>query len=224
MLEPPISPDVAMYLINAVYFKGEWTNKFDESDTFSTDFTNIDNKKESIEMMRRYGEVEYTKGTDYKTVKLPYGQEKMAMYVILPDEDIEINTFIKGFTLEKLNAIKENVSAIDDVNLQIPRFKLEYGIKNLNASLSSLGMASAFELSANFDNIRDNLFISHVLHKAVIEVNEEGSEAAAVTVVVMNDSAAAEPIQFIANRPFLFLINDESTDTILFMGKYSKVD
>ncbi len=85
-------------------------------------------------------------------------------------------------------------------------------------------MASAFGPSANFDNIRDNIFISRVLHKAVIEVNEEGSEAAAVTVVEMKESAVEEPIRFIANRPFLFLINDESTDTILFMGKYSKVE
>ncbi|MCK5764034.1 MAG: serpin family protein [Clostridiales bacterium] len=224
MLEPPISPDVVMYLINAVYFKGEWTNKFDESDTYSSDFTNINNKKESIELMRRYGEVEYTTSSDYKAVKLPYGQEKIAMYVILPDENVDINTFIKEFSLEKLDKIKEDMSTIDDVNLQIPKFKLEYGIKNLNASLSSLGMASAFGSSANFDNIRDNIFISRVLHKAVIEVNEEGSEAAAVTVVEMKESAVEEPIRFIANRPFLFLINDESTDTILFMGKYSKVD
>ena len=225
MLEPPIDPDVIMYLINAIYFKGEWTDEFNESNTYSTDFTNIADEKESIEMMYRKGEVAYTESADYKAVRLPYGQEKMAMYVVLPNEGTNINSFIQKFDIDKFDDIKENVIITDDVNLQIPKFKLEYGIKNLNDSLISLGMASAFEEFANFDKIREDIFISRVLHKAVIEVNEKGSEAAAVTVVeVTLTSMPANPIEFIADRPFLFIISDEETDTILFLGKYSRVE
>ncbi|MEA3422232.1 MAG: serpin family protein [Bacillota bacterium] len=225
MLTPPIDPDVIMYLINAIYFKGEWTDEFDESNTYSTDFKNIDNEKESIEMMQRKGEVAYTESADYKAVRLPYGQEKTAMYVVLPSEDTYINAFIQEFDIDKFDEIKENMMITDDVNLQIPKFKLEYGIKNLNDSLISLGMASAFDTFANFDKIREDIFISRVLHKAVIEVNEKGSEAAAVTVVEMAlTSMPLNPIEFIADRPFLFIISDEETDTILFIGKYSRVE
>jgi serine protease inhibitor len=106
--------------------------------------------------------------------------------------------------------------------LQLPRFKLEYGIKNLNQSLTSLGMGEAFTAKADFSGIRQEVCISRVLHKAIIEVNEEGSEAAAATAVEMQVSAAVEPLAFIADRPFLFLIAEEETGTILFMGKFYK--
>lgn len=96
---------------------------------------------------------------------------------------------------------------------------MEYGIKNLNDSLTALGIGEAFTDKADFSGIRDDVCISRVLHKAVIEVNEEGSEAAAATVVEMKLTAAAEPLTFIANRPFVFVIADYRTGTILFMGK-----
>ena len=155
MLEPPIPSDVIMYLINAVYFKGNWTYEFDKENTYPAIFRNID------------------------------GEE-------------------------------------DDVMVGIPRYKVEYGIKNLNDVLKKMGMTSAFEMNADFSKIRDGIFISRVLHKAVIDVNEEGSEAAAVTVVEMMESAMEEPTTFVADRPFVFSIRDEDTGTMLFMGKYCK--
>jgi serine protease inhibitor len=100
---------------------------------------------------------------------------------------------------------------------------MEYGIKELTSSLTSLGMGVCFTDKADFSGIRDNLFISSVLHKAVIEVNEKGTEAAAVTVVEIKETAIAEAPEFIADKPFIFIIEDSETGSILFMGKYSKV-
>jgi len=126
---------------------------------------------------------------------------------------------------DKWNEILDNITETDDVNLQIPKFKLEYGIKSLKDSLSSLGMEEAFEDRADFSGIREGLYIDEVLHKAVIEVNEEGSEAAAATVVVLEESAAViEPVTFIADRPFMFVIADDNTGTILFMGKLLNIE
>jgi len=222
MLEPPINQDVIMYLINAIYFKGEWTEQFSKDDTFDTNYHNIDGIDEEIEMMSRFGKVYYGANEDYKTVKLPYGDEKISMYFILPEDNENINDFIENMDLNKFSEIRNNINEMDDVILQIPKYKLEYGIKNLNNALINMGMGSAFDERADFSKIREDIFISRVLHKAVIEVNEEGSEAAAVTVVELKATAIMEPISFIADRPFVFLIMDEETETILFMGKYCK--
>lgn len=224
MLEPPIDSRVIMYLINAIYFKGEWSNQFDSKITFNHAFKTFNGNEQTIRMMNRRGKVEYTKGDDYSAVRLPYGNGKTSMYCILPEEDIDINEFIKNMSLEKWNGIRKNIAEIDEVVLQIPKFKLEYGIKNLNDSLQSLGMGEAFGDQADFSGIREDIYISRVLHKAVIDVNEEGSEAAAATVVEMKETAAKEPITFIADRPFIFIIADDTTGTILFIGKLLSVE
>jgi len=224
MIESPISPEILMYLINAVYFKGEWTEKFDKKHTFKTKFYIEEGKTKDVMMMNRKGEVEYGKGDNFKVAKLPYGDGNISMYCMLPDEGISIDDFIESMDLDTWQTIKENVYKTEDVVLQIPRFNIEYGIKNLNDSLSMLGMEEAFSYRADFSGIRDGIFISRVLHKAVIEVNEEGSEAAAATVVEMKESAMAEPIEFIANRPFMFIIADDEYGTILFMGKVYNVN
>jgi serine protease inhibitor len=220
MLEPPIDPDVIMYLINAIYFKGEWSKQFDPEKTFDGTFSAFDGSEQAVKMMSLKGEVEYTEGRDYKAVRLPYGNGKMSMYAILPNEDVSINDFIDSMELDKWNEIRNNMVDTADVLLQIPKFELEYGIKNLNSSLIELGMGEAFSEDADFSGIREDVFISNVFHKAVIEVNEEGSEAAAATVIGIGlTSAIIDPITFIADRPFMFIIADETTGTMLFMGK-----
>lgn len=224
MLEPPIDPLVVMYLINAIYFKGEWSNKFDTKNTYDHDFNSPGGNTQSVKMMSRTGEVEYLKGEDYKAVKLPYGKGNTSMYFLLPDEGIDINSFIENMSFDEWKKLRENISEVDGLRLEIPRFKLEYGIKNLNDSLITLGMGEAFSGQADFSGIRDGLYISEVLHKAVIEVNEKGSEAAAATVVVVKETAAMEPITFTADRPFMFIIAEEETGTILFMGKLLSVE
>jgi len=220
MLEGPIPGNVIMYLINAIYFNGDWSETFDEEQSAEEAFTSLAGETQNIMMMKRSGEVEYGEGEDYKSVRLPYGEnENTAMYVILPDEETDINEFLQGVDNHKWQDIKESISATPDVELQIPRFEMEYGIKSLKEALIGLGMSEAFDMNADFDGIRPGIFIEEVLHKAVIEVNEQGSEAAAVTVVEMEESAAMDPLSFIANRPFLFVIANDEADSILFMGK-----
>lgn len=219
MINPPIPSDVVMYLINAIYFKGGWTEQFDKKLTYTGSFYTEEGQEKEVQMMNRKGKVEYGEVEGTKVVRLPYGKGKVAMYCILPNQERNINDFIEEFDIEKWNELKEDISEKKDVILQLPRFKLEYGIKSLNDSLTALGMGEAFSDTADFSGIRDGIKISKVLHKAVIEVNEEGSEAAGVTSVIMVGGAATEPTMFIADRPFIFLIADDETGTILFMGK-----
>lgn len=219
MIDPPISSDIILFLINAIYFKGDWKEKFDTKNTLDAPFYAGDGNTDEVKMMSRYGKAEYGQRDGFKAVRLPYGSGKAAMYCILPDENTSVGDFIAGMDNDRWTAVKDSISEKNDVRLQLPRFKLEYGIKNLNDSLTALGMGEAFTDSADFSGIRDSLCISRVLHKAVIEVNEEGSEAAAVTVVEMRETAVAEPITFIADRPFVFLIADDETGSVLFLGK-----
>jgi serpin B len=223
MVDSPISPDVVMYLINAIYFKGDWTKQFEKKNTFNSQFHSSDGSTGEVMMMSRNGKVEYGQGDGFKAVRLPYGSGKAAMYCILPEESVSINNFIANLDTDRWKVIKDSISERDEVQLQLPRFKLEYGIKNLNDSLTALGMGEAFTDAADFSGIREGICISRVLHKAVIEVDEKGSEAAAATVVEMRETAAAEPLTFIANRPFVFVIADDETGTILFIGKLSDV-
>jgi serine protease inhibitor len=224
MIAPPIPEDAIMYLINAIYFKGDWKKQFEKKATFSTAFHTEDGKSDNIMMMSRNGKVEYGEVEGTKAVRLPYGKGKIAMYCILPDKGTSIDGFIQGMSFDKWTSIKESISKKEEVILQIPRFSLEYGIKELNESLSTLGMGEAFGDNADFSGIREDTSISRVLHKAMIEVNEGGSEAAAATVVEMRlTSAAIDPISFVADRPFVFVIADDETGSILFMGKLSEV-
>ncbi|HHY63900.1 MAG TPA: serpin family protein [Clostridiaceae bacterium] len=220
MLNPPIDPLVVMYLVNAIYFKGEWSDPFNPNVTKDWTFHSYDGCEQTIKMMSRKDDYEYLQGKDFKAIRLPYGKGKTSMNIILPDEGVDINEFISRLDRDTWYSIRDSMK-IDEVQVKIPRFTMEYGIKNLNESLKSLGMEVAFSEDADFSGICDDVFISEVLHKAIIEVNEEGSTAAAATVVAMTGTSAPvkEPLTFIADRPFIFLITEEDTGTILFMGK-----
>lgn len=220
MIESPIQSDIIMYLIIAIYFKGQWANKFDKAHTFSTQFHKDDGGTQTVMMMSRYDTADFAQDADYKAVRLPYGEGALAMYCILPPNGMDINTFAEAMDAEKWNRIKSSIRETKDLKVQIPRFDLEYGIKNLNDVLKSMGMEIAFSDEADFSGIGDSIAISRVLHKAVIEVNEEGSTAAGVTVAEMKATAALlDPPEFVADRPFMFLIADDETGSILFMGK-----
>lgn len=221
IINPPIHPQVLMYLLNAIYFKGEWTEQFEKKRTFDATFYLEDGSTQDVKMMKRNDEIEYGEAEDFKVVRLPYGNEKTAMYCILPPPEVSVDGFVSELNHEKWTEIKETLEKTKDVELQLPRFKFEYGTKELNAALTQMGMGHAFSEDADFSKIDHNVFISKVVHKAVIEVNEEGSEAAAVTAVAVMTGAHVEkePTAFIADRPFVLLIVEEETDTILFMGK-----
>ncbi len=215
-----IPPNAVMYLINAIYFKGEWTYPFEETATRDDDFYLAGGGTKKVPMMNIQEHFQYGRGDDYGIIRLPYGQEKFSMYIVLPDEGTGIDSIIGNMDEEKWNGITGSLSD-SEVILSMPRYKMEYGTKLLNDSLTELGMGIAFGLGADFTGISRGIFISRVLHKAVIEVNEKGSEAAAATIVEMGESAmiADEIVEFIVNRPFIFTISDDRTGSILFMGK-----
>jgi serpin B len=210
---------VMMYLINAIYFKGDWTHPFDEKFTRTDDFYLEDGSIVDAEMMKNYGDYKYSGDGDLEAVRLPYGRGMVSMYIMLPPEGTGLDPAIEKITGDSWNGFTGSF-AERALNLRMPKFKIEYGIKDLLPPLTRLGMGIAFTDSADFSGMHPDLFISRVDHKAVIEVNEKGSEAAAVTVVEMQlTSAPAELIEFTVDRPFFFVIADDRTGTILFMGK-----
>lgn len=231
MLKEPIPSNVIMYLINAIYFKGDWQEPFDPNNTIKEEFTNSKNEKSQIEFMKKLafdGKTFYGEKDDFKVIRMPYDSGKVSMYAILPKEGLKIDGFVEGLDLDKWNDIKASIGKDKkDVNVSFPKFEIEYGAKELKYSLINLGMKDAFSESANFNGIRENLCISNVLHQAKIEVNEKGSEAAAATIVGMKETAMSiieDPKEFIANRPFVFIIEDEESGTILFMGKLEDIN
>ena len=143
------------------------------------------------------------------------------MYVLLPNESIGINDFINNLSRDLLNKyISESMST--EVMLEFPRFNVEYGAKSLVEPLKNLGMVNAFSAEkADFSSIAPLMFISQIEHKAIIEVNEEGTVAAAASSFGMG-ATAVRPVEFIVNRPFILLIRDDRTGNILFMGKILK--
>ncbi|NLO38589.1 MAG: serpin family protein [Ruminiclostridium sp.] len=217
IISPPISTETIMYLINAIYFKGEWTTEFKQENTQEKDFYALDGKTDKVQMMFRGGKIDYLNNDELQAVRLPYGDEKVSMVVILPKKDL--NSWIDSMNGDKWKGILTGFNPVSDLQLQIPKFKMEYGIKELNGVLKELGMREAFSDGADFSGIANNLFISQVLHKAVVDVNEQGTEAAAVTAVVMQVTSFIEPVSFTADRPFFFAIVDNEQGNLLFMGK-----
>ncbi len=216
-----IPPDAVMYLINAIYFKGDWTYPFEEESTSDKDFDLEDGSKKLVPMMHMTEHFDYMAGDGFGAVRLPYGEEeKFSMYIVLPDEGLAIDGILEGFDGDSWNNLGSRMSDME-VRLAMPKFKMEYGVKLLNDVLTDLGMGIAFGPEADFSGINPDIFISKVMHKAVIEVNEKGSEAAAATIVEMVESAmpAGEIIEFIVDRPFFFVIADDRSGAILFMGK-----
>ena len=217
-----IGGDQVMFLINAVYFKGQWQKRFDAKLTQDMPFHLLTGKTKQTPMMSQSGSFQHFKGENFQAVSLPYGQGGAGIYLFLPNEGVSLGSWLGGLSFEKWQQWMPSFrNAPGDVKL--PRFKMDYS-RELNAALKALGMEVAFERGkADFSGIREqkDLFISEVKHKAVIEVNEEGTEAAAATSVGISiTSVRREPerFSFIADRPFLLAIRDQQTGAILFLG------
>lgn len=220
-----IDPETVMFLINAIYFKGTWTCEFDEEDTREDWFTLPDSSQIRCQMMRQENEFSYFENDLFQAIDLPYGNEKFSMTIFLPKPEVDIDSLISQFNQENWGNWLGSFAS-DSGKLYFPKFTLEYKIK-LNDVLTALGMGIAFDGSrADFSGIADltqlpgNLYITKVLHKTFIEVNEEGTEAAAVTSVEIGITALP-PSGFVmrVNRPFVFAIRESHSQTILFMGK-----
>ncbi|MFN8671765.1 MAG: serpin family protein [Candidatus Sericytochromatia bacterium] len=214
-----IDPATFLYLINTIYFKGSWTEKFDASFTTDTPFTNIEGIQKDIKMMfRNNSDYEYYQGDKFNAVKLYYAKDKKAyLTVFLPNTDSNLTELYKTLDAKSLEEINKNFEN-KKINLGLPKFKMEYE-KKLNENLKALGMEIAFGSGADFTNLAEsNGFISEVKHKSFLEVNEEGSEAAAATSVAITKNAISRPTRFVADRPFFFTITESNSNLILFMG------
>ena len=208
-----INPQTLLFLINAIYFKGNWQDEFDKSQTRPGTFHLSNGSEKRVEMMRREGEYPYFRGENFEATSLPYGDGRMSMYIFLPNHNSSLNKFLRDLNAESWEDwISEFQERRHDMIL--PRFKLEYEV-SLNDTLEALGMGIAFGGGADFSGMGPSLFISEVTHKTFVEVNEEGTEAAAVTAVV---GVKSLPSVFRVDRPFFFAIYDAETETILFMG------
>lgn len=216
--------NACMYLINALYFKGAWTWQFDPDETLEMNFTCYDGTVNTVNMMSQKAEYLYYQTQDFQAIELPYGNEKFIMTVILPSPDVDINTFIAEMTKshwdEWIDSFPEKKT---EIILMVPRFTLKYDVK-LSDILSALGMDIAFTDAADFTGIcpEGGIWINEIFHKTFIEVHEEGTEAAAATAVEMTFESA-EP-SMVLNRPFLFTIREQETETIFFIGKIVTID
>jgi len=211
-----------LVLANAIYFKGGWMHPFMENGTKDTPFTLLDGSKIDVEMMRMAEEdLRYAAQGDYQAVFMPYKSGDFSMLLILPDEG-EFAVVEAELGVDMMTAIKEGMQFVP-VNLRMPKFDFETAI-NANDVLQQLGMIEAFiPDGADFSGItmKDPLYISDVVHKATITVDEQGTEAAAATAVIMATKSmpVSDPIDLVFDRPFMFAIVHEPTGTILFLGR-----
>lgn len=217
-----ISPEDALYLINAIYFKGSWTNKFDPNSTTEQPFYTEPNTSQPKKMMSQTGDYRYYANEQFQAVRLPYGKKKqLSMYIFLPRETSNLEQFNQQLTDDNWQEWLSQMRS-QQGNITIPRFKLEYetGLKDV---LAALGMNMIFDRSlANFSQMTDtSVAVDTVKHKTFIEVNEEGTEAAGVTSTGIRITSAMpqdQPFTMNVNRPFFFAIRDDANKTILFMG------
>ena len=214
-----INPDDVMFLINAIYFKGQWENKFEKGLTKNEPFYPRSGRQKEVPMMSQSGDYQYYRGDKFQAVRLFYGDKGASLDLFLPDKDSSIDDLLKRLSLEQYRQWTGSYHQAPG-DIKIPRFKMEYE-SSLNDPLKAMGMGVAFARGkADFSGMLDqnDLYISEVKHKAVVEVNEEGTVAAAATSVGVTQVMAIQRFTFIADHPFLMMIRDQRTDALLFMG------
>lgn len=215
-----IPNDAVMYLINALYFKGTWTYQFAVNQTADGPFTRPDGSTVTCPLMRQKAEFQYGLVGDVQVIDLPYGNGTFSMTVLLPRAGADLDAFSASLTADRWSAFTGGLSK-REVTLTLPRFKLAYG-QRLVQTLAAMGMGIAFGGEANFSRINPtvSLAISDVLQKTFVEVNEEGTEAAAVTAVEISVTRTMpQETVMRVDRPFVFALREQSTGAILFLGK-----
>ncbi len=210
-----------LVLTNAIYFKGNWARQFKKDKTKDALFTLADGEKVDASMMNQTAEFGYLDSGSFQGLELPYVDDELSMIILLPKEIDGLDEFEKTLTVENLSKWLSKLRK-RKVVVSVPKFKMTSQF-SLASMLKSMGMTDAFSSNANFSEIngRRDLFISAVIHKAYIDVNEEGTEAAAATAVTMKLTSigpARIPV-FRADHPFLFLIRDNHSGSILFIGR-----
>lgn len=215
-----ITPSHVMFLLNAIYFKGTWTREFDKKATVTLPFTTGDGRTVQAAMMARTDTLDYLHNDVFSAIRLSYGAGNFSMLVFLPGAGIDLDDLVEKLTPGNWSGWLEEFRKRETVDILLPKLKFAYEIK-LNDVLTDMGMGIAFTPEADFTGInRDGgLNIDYVKHKTFVEVNEEGTEAAAVTIVAIDRTTAGpEKISFHVNRPFMFAITEKSTGAILFLG------
>ncbi|MBO6169635.1 MAG: serpin family protein [Bacteroidales bacterium] len=217
-----VSPTMLCYLLNALYFKGEWTNKFNAKITSDQPFYRDGMKVKEVPLMSQYHNFDYAESELFQAVKLPYGNGAFSMTILLPKgkhSTGEITKFLKA------NDWRDLMRRMYDckVDLFIPKFETRYH-KQLNEILSKMGMPTSFLNGADFSKMSpDALKLSFVQQDAMIKVDEEGAEAAAISSAGMEKTTAIpeDPVLFRADHPFVYVISESSSGAILFAGRYS---
>ncbi len=222
-LIPPgaLSPATRLVLANAIYFKADWLHPFSHDATRDQPFKLLDGGQVSVPMMQldRPTRLNYMAGEGFQAVELPYQGESVSMLVLLPDEG-NFAGFEDNLTAEQLNAIREAMQQ-QSVMVRLPKFSFEKEI-GLADTMAQMGMPDAFcGGQTDFSGIDGSggLCISQIFHKAFVAVDEKGTEAAAASAVVMMESAIISSVDFIVDRPFLFIILEHSTGSVLFVGR-----
>ncbi len=214
----------ALFLISAIYFKGKWSQEFDKSQTAQYPFYITSGKQKQYPMMSKSGNYRYYESNQFQAVSLPYGKDgKFSFYIFLPKQNSNLNAFYQNLNVENWEKWMTQFNTQQGF-IRLPRFQIDYEV-TLNDALKTLGMEEAFSENANFSGMGkgNNFDISEVNHKTFLEVNEEGTEAAAVTSVGVTALTTSlreepEPFQMIVDRPFFCAITDNQTGSVLFMG------
>jgi len=222
-LIPPgvLSVDTRLVLTNAIYFYGKWALEFEKKNTRDAPFTLMSGETVQVPMMNRKWDYDYMENEEMQALELPYGDGAASMVILLPKKKDVLPGLEKALTGETYSTWLEGIRK-REVVVAIPKFTMTSQF-NLKSTLSSMGMKEAFMPDADFSGmaIKEKIFIDEVIHKAFVDVSEKGTEAAAATGVMMRlTSAASEsPPIFRADHPFLFVIRDGKTGSILFMGR-----
>ncbi len=219
LISPPLSGDTRLVLVNAIYFKGTWLTQFDPELTTDRSFRITADESVTVPMMMlKETEFNYVQTDDVSILEMPYDGEDLSMIVLLPEEVDALTELEDALTLARVESWLASMYKTT-LNVILPKFEMTSEFL-LNEVLARMGMPSAFG-NADFSNMTGarDLFISAVIHKAFVNVNEEGTEAAAATAVIMLETCMGN--SFVANHPFIFLIRDNVTGSILFMGRVS---
>ncbi len=218
-----IPQEAVMYLVNAIYFKGQWTYEFDPAATQQESFYLADGTTKMVDMMSQSADMNFYRHEQFRVAELPYGRGNYSMIVVLPNHDVSMASITQQLDNTFWNDLSEKHFSKRELVVSLPKFRFAFEQK-LKDALTNMGMGIAFAPNmANFSGINPlaELFINEVFHKAFVEVNEEGTEAAAVTAVEVGITSVGPdtPEFFTVNRPFLFFIRETTTNAIIFAGR-----